>query len=366
MSSVNPRAGTLRISAHMVVADVTKAVEIEINIASNESAYGPGAAAIAAAASAASQLERYAETAQDELGAAIAEHFALNQQSIVCGNGSDDLLARIARAYLSPGDELVYSCNGYQKIPNYAFANDAEPVAASDQEFTVDVDAVLSQVNERTRIVMIANPDNPTGTYISGAEVRRLHAGLPSNVLLVLDSAYLEYVGADDYENPQKLVEEMDNILMTRTFSKIYGLAGARVGWLYAPPEIADVIRKIGTTFPISNTAFLAAMAALEDQQHTEYVFQQNQRIRDEYSQSFAALGLKVYPSQTNFLLVEFSTNAESAMQAYEYLASQGIAARRFASPAFGNCVRFTLGLEIEMQKALTALQKFMQQQESS
>lgn len=365
MSPVKPRAGTLRIRPHMVAVDAGQARVPEINIASNESAYGPGVLAIDAATKAAKNLDRYAESSQALLAEAIAEHFDLNPQGIVCGHGSDDLLARIARAFLSPGDELIYSCNGYQKIPNYAFANDAEPVAASDRDFTVDVDAVLEEVSSRTRLVMIANPDNPTGTHISGAEVRRLHAGLPAHVLLVLDSAYLEYVDAEDYEKPDGLVEEMENVLMTRTFSKIFGLAGARVGWLYAPIEIADVLRKIGTTFPVSNTALAASLAALQDTEHTEYVYQQNQRIRAAYTEAFTSLGLKVYPSQTNFLLVEFPGDSQTALPAYEYLAQHGIAARRFGAPAFADCVRFTLGLEAEMQQTLDRLQAFMKSREN-
>lgn len=359
MAMVKPRVGTTRIRAHMVVADGVEAVIPDINIASNESAYGPGARAVAAAVEAANHLERYADTAQHDLSAAIAEHFGLKPEGVVCGNGSDDLLARIARAYLSPGDELVYSCNGYPKVPNYAFANDAEPVAASDKAFTVDVDAMLAQVTSRTRIVMIANPDNPTGTYISGTEVRRLQAGLPEHVLLVLDSAYLEYVDADNYENPTRLIEEMDNVLMTRTFSKLYGLAGARVGWLYAPAEIAAVIQKVGITFPVPNTAFEASMAVLNDKSHTDFVYIENQRLRKECTQILTELGLFVYPSQTNFIMVEFA-NAELAEQAYDCLADNGIATRRFASPAFLKCVRFSLGLDEEMQKTLSVMREFM------
>lgn len=361
MPAVIPRAGILRIRSHMVATSDTRLTVPEINIASNESAYGPGRFAIDAAARAAKELDRYSEAAQDHLAKAIAKHFGLNPQAIVCGHGSDDLLARIARTFLSPGDELIYSCNGYQKIPNYAFANDAEPIEASDREFTVDVDAVLECVSERTRIVMIANPDNPTGTYISGDEVRRLHAGLPPQVLLVLDSAYLEYVDADDYELPVNLIEENENVLMTRTFSKIFGLAGARIGWLYAPTAIADVLQKIGITFPVSNTAFAASLAALKDTDHTRYVYRQNQRLRNQYTKAFNSLGLEVYPSQTNFLLVKFPGESYSALLAYEFLATQGIVTRRFSAPAFKDCVRFTLGLEEEMERTLKTLQNFME-----
>ena len=352
-----PRAGTQRIKPHMVTSDATHTSDGVINIASNESAIGPSPKAIEAARLSIGGIERYAETAQHELTQAIATHYQLNQNGIVCGHGSDDLLARIARAYLSPGDELIYSRNGYQKIPNYAYANDAEAVAANDRNFTVDVDSVLECVTDRTRVVMIANPDNPTGTYISGAEVRRLHAGLPPHVLLVMDSAYLEYVNASDYENPRSLVEDNHNVVMTRTFSKIFGLAGTRLGWMYAPEDIADVVRRIGTTFPISSPALAAGLCALEDVEHTQSVYQQNLRTRDQFVQSLLEFGAIVYPSQTNFVLVEFTQCDFSALAVYEHLEVHGVLTRRLASVAFANCVRFTIGLESEMQRVSELLE---------
>ena len=344
------RDGISKIKAHMLVPTVKPGNSDSINIASNESAYGPGSLALAAARQAMVSIERYAETAQQELAGAIADRFDLRFEGIVCGHGSDDLLARIARAYLSPGDELIYSCNGYQKIPNYAHANDAVAIPASDNNFTADVDAILSCLTARTRVVMIANPDNPTGTWLTGTEVRRLHAGLPSHVLLVLDSAYLEYVDSDAYENPRILVEENVNVVMTRTFSKLFGLAGARLGWAYAPTEIADVLRRIGITFPLSTPALAAGLATLRDFDHTRFVFQENRKVKRQFENSLLDLGVKCYPSQTNFLLAAFEDTAPAAADVCRYLADNGVKARRFPSPVFKDCIRFTIGLEAEMR----------------
>lgn len=359
MAGVTPHAGALRIRPHMLMEGNNEAHKIEINIASNENAFGASRVAIAAGIDAMQSIERYSEMAPAILAREISVRFNLNADRIVCGFGSDDLLSRIARAYLSVGDELIHSVNGYQKIPNYAFASNAEPVSASDRDFTADVDAILSCVNERTRIVMIANPDNPTGTYISGDEIRRLHAGLPDQVLLVLDSAYLEYVDAADYEDPTGIVEEADNVVMTRTFSKIFGLAGIRLGWAYAPVEIADILRRVGITFPISNPALASGIAALRDTDHTRHVHSENSRIRTWFAETLAEHDVIVHSSQTNFLLVTFPDPLRSAQMAYDYLREHGIAARRLASPNFSECVRFTIGLESEMSHTADALHDF-------
>lgn len=359
MAAVQPRPGILNIRPHMIAAPAPAAGPA-INIASNESAFGASPAAYRAAEAAVAGLARYAEDAPMQLAAALAETHGLDAERLVCGHGSDDILARLARGYLRSGDELIYSVNGYQKIPNYAHANDAVPVAAADRAFVADVDAILAAVTPRTRIVMIANPDNPTGALVTAGEVRRLRAGLPDEVLLVLDSAYAEYADSPDYERPDRLVEECDNVAMTRTFSKIYGLAGARVGWLYAAPAVADVVRRIGITFPLSGTSLAAALAALADGDHVARALEANRRLRTGFGDRLAALGLEVLPSQTNFLLVRFADPARPAEAADRYLLSRGIQARRFAAPAFADCIRFTIGLEAEMAATAAALEDFM------
>lgn len=359
MAGITPHAGALRIRPHMLMEGSNTAHRIEIDIASNENAFGPSPAAVAAGIDAMQSIERYSETGPVILAREIGARFDLKADRIVCGFGSDDLLARIARAYLSAGDELIYSVNGYQKIPNYAFSNNAEPVSAPDRSFTVDVDAILSRVTEKTRIVMIANPDNPTGTYIPGEEVRRLHRGLPDDVLLVLDSAYLEYVAADDYENPAALVDEADNVVMTRTFSKIFGLAGIRLGWAYAPESVAEILRRVGITFPVSNPALASGLASLRDMGHAEHVHSENCRIRAWFADALSEHEVVVHPSQTNFLLATFPDTSRSAQMAYNYLREHGIAARRLASPNFSECVRFTIGLENEMSRTAYVLRAF-------
>ena len=216
-------------------------------------------------------------------------------------------MSRLARIFLHPNTEMIRSANGYLKTPNYAFANHAEPISAPDDEFTASTDSILACVTERTRMVYLANPDNPAGTYLSGSEIRRLHAGLPEKVILVLDCAYQEYVDAADYEPGHILAGETDNVVMTRTFSKIFGLAGARVGWMYGSREIIDMVGRIGLTFPLTSPSIAAALAALEDTAHTRHVFTLTKKLRGSFSQALIALGLKIYPSQTNFVLVGVS-----------------------------------------------------------
>ncbi len=256
--------------------------------------------------------------------------------------------------------EMIRSRNGYLKTPNYAYANNATPISVDDVEFTTSVDAVLAAVNDNTRMVYIANPDNPAGTWLADSEIRRLHAALPGQVLLVLDCAYAEYADADDYDTGFDLARESDNVVITRTFSKIYGLAGARVGWLYAHPDIVDLVSRIGLTFPVASSSVAAALAALGDEAHLARVFESNRRLRDQFMTRMLELGLRVYPSQTNFLLVEFEPGEHSAARCAAALAQQGISVRRFASPAFENCIRVTIGFETDMNLAADRIAAFL------
>ncbi len=355
VASPRPRDGVLRIRGHMAAAEQPPPVDA-IRIDSNESVYGPSPAAREAAIQAVEQVERYPLDASATLAGAIGRRFALDPARICCGFGSDDLLARLARIYLGPGDELVYPVHGYQKIPNYAHANDAIPVAADDRDFTADVDAILARVTERTRMVMLANPDNPTGTYVSGSEVRRLHAGLRADILLVLDSAYLEYVVADDYEAPDRMVEQHDNVVMTRTFSKVFGMAGMRIGWLYGPPSTVDLVQRIGITFPLTTPGLAAALAALADTAHTDEVVARNAGVREWFSRELEGLGATVFPSQSNFVLARFAGGVDEAMDIQHWLESNHIIPRRLASADFADCIRFTLGSAEEMRKVIECM----------
>ena len=242
MSVLRPKSGIYQIKAHMLANDSSDYPPIRIALNSNESAFGPCQSAIDAAKASTANLARYLENPVSLLAPLIAKRQGLEVDRIAIGNGSDDLLARLARVYLDPGCEMIRSCNGYLKTPNYAFANNAVPVSVADQAFTTSVDAILGAVTEKTRMVYMANPENPAGTYISGAEVRRLHQALPSNVVLVLDCAYEEYVDALDYEAGHLLAKESENVVVTRTFSKIYGLMR---GWAYTLSCIIDKVKAI-------------------------------------------------------------------------------------------------------------------------
>ena len=360
MTMLTPRNGILNIKGHMLATPAGDGAHARINLASNESALGPCAGAIDAARTAIDSIERYPEDAAARLGAAIGAAFGLDPQRIVCGCGSDELLVRLSRAYLDPGDELIHSVHGYLKFPNYAHAMSATPVAAPDAGLRAAVDGILSCVTARTRMVMLANPDNPSGSYLDGAEIRRLHAGLPDNVLLVLDSAYAEYVSAADYELPVALVDAAPNVVMTRTFSKIFGLAGVRLGWLYGPPAVVDVMRRLSITFPVSAPAAAAAIAAVRDRAHRERVHAHNREMRRWFSQAVSDIGLHAYPSEGNFVLVRFDDPARPAAAACRHLEEHGIVARMFASPAYRDMVRFTMGLEPEMRAAAEALRGYL------
>ncbi len=358
--ALKPKPGIHQIKADRVTNDPGCFPPPRVLVNANESAFGPGQSAIEAAKAASSDLFRYLENPASLLAPALGKRYNLEVSQITVGNGSDDLLARLARVYLGPGDEMIRSCNGYLKTPNYAFANNAIPVSVDDIGFTTSVDAILAAVSDQTRMVYVANPENPAGTYISGAQMRRLHQGLPNDVILVLDCAYEEYVDADDYEAGHILAQETSNVVVTHTFSKIYGLAGARVGWMYASEEIIDMVSRIGLTFPLATSSLAAALAALADENHTKQVYDINRRLRIEFTEQMESLGLTVYPSQTNFVLVEFEPGPYCAAHCSAYLSRKGISVRRFASPAYENCIRVTIGIESDMSRVKNAIAAFL------
>ncbi len=360
MALMRAKAGIDRIKPHMVGGACNDVPPAATLLNSNENVFGPSPNARAAACAAISKVERYLENPDAILAPAIADHYGLDVARITTGQGSDDLLARLARAYLGPGTELIRSANGYLKVPNYAYANDAEVVSVKDDRFKPSVDRMIDALSDRTRIVYLANPENPAGTYLNGPELRRLHAALPAHVLLILDAAYEEYVDAPDYEPAHRLVEASDNVVMCRTFSKIYGLAGARVGWMYGPPDVADSVRRIGLTFPVAAPSVAAAVAALEDRAHTQAVFQANAQGRRWIETELRTMGLEVIPSQANFVLVHFPDPENGAEAADRFLRQRGVAVRRFASPAYHEYVRITIGYPHEMRAARDAIAAFL------
>jgi histidinol-phosphate aminotransferase len=268
----------------------------------------------------------------------------------------------IPRAYAGPGDEVLYSQYGFAIYPIATLAAGATPVTAPETDYHTDVDAMLDKVSESTKVVFLANPNNPTGSYISSDEVARLREGLPDHVLLVVDSAYAEFVERDDYSAGRELVDAYDNTVMTRTFSKIYALAGLRIGWLYGPPGIVDVLNRIRAPFNVSSVAMEAAVAALGDTEHVRQALEHNRLWLPRLTQTLRGMGLTVHPSVVNFLLVQFPGGADQAKAADAFLSERRIFVRNLNAYGLPDCLRINLGLDGEMAALTDALGEFMEQ----
>jgi histidinol-phosphate aminotransferase len=332
-----------------------------IKLSSNETPLGPSPKALEAYREAAGHIDRYPDGAATALREALAAAHGLNPNHLVCGNGSDELFHMLAQAYLSPGDEAIYTEHGFLVYKIVILAAGATPVVAPEKDHRTDVDAILERVTPRTRAVFIANPNNPTGTYLPFDEMRRLRAGLAENVLLVIDAAYGEYVRRNDYEAGVELVSTTPNTVMTRTFSKIYGLAAARVGWVYCPPDVAMVLNQIRSPFNVSGPGMAAAIAALEDKAHLERAKAHNEEWRDWLTREIRALGIDVTDSAGNFLLLLFGTEkGRGAAEADEFLNSRRIILRRLTAYGLPDGLRLTIGLEAENRAVVEALSAFM------
>ena len=280
---------------------------------------------------------------------------------IVCGSGSDELLGLLARGYLGPGDEAIYTEHGFLVYRIAILTNGATPIVAPERGLKTDVDAILARVTERTRVVFVANPNNPTGTYIPIDDVRRLRAGLRDDILLVLDAAYAEYVSNNDYEAGIELVATTSNTVMTRTFSKIYGLAALRVGWAYCPEAVAGVLNRIRGPFNLSSPAIASAAAAIEDTAHLERAKHHNDEWLPWVVSELQKLGLTVTPSVANFVLFHFKDNGgKTANDADIYLKSQGIILRKVGAYGFPNALRMTIGSENDNRRTIAALAEYL------
>jgi histidinol-phosphate aminotransferase len=292
---------------------------------------------------------------------AIGRAFGLDPDRIVCGAGSDEVLNLLAHAYLSDGDEAISTTHGFLVYPIATKANGAINVIAPETDFTADVDAILKLVSPRTKIVWLANPNNPTGTYLPFDEVKRLRTGLPLHVLLVLDAAYSDYVSRNDYELGIELVATSDNTVMTHTFSKIHGLAALRVGWMFAPTHIVDAVSRIRGPFNVSTPAMLAAVAAIEDTEHQQMSKTHTEKWRNWLTEEVAKLGLKVTPSVTNFILIHFSLHkGRTADDADAFLTERGLVLRGLKNYGLPHALRMTVGTEEANRLVVDGLRDFV------
>lgn len=332
-----------------------------VKLSANESAIGPSPMAVEAYKQAADKLHRYPDPVYTDLRKALSEKYNIEAGRIFCGVGSDDLLKVACRAYLTPGDEAIYVDHSFLMYPIAIKSVGGVPIKVADENYTTNVDTIISAITDKTRIIFVANPNNPTGTYIDRSEIERLWKNIPDHVLLVLDSAYAEFVSHDDYEAGIELVEKSNNVLMTRTFSKLYGLASLRLGWGYACREIADTMDKTRDPFNVPNSSQVAAVAALKDVEFEKRALAFNEKWLCWLTAQVSALGLKVIPSTTNFIMIKFEDDSRSAIDANEFLLSRGYILRYFKNMDLDDFLRLTIGTEEENKAVVELLKEFME-----
>ncbi|GGE51056.1 histidinol-phosphate aminotransferase 1 [Agaricicola taiwanensis] len=355
-----PRPGVLDIEAYVPGKSGAPGVAKVHKLSSNETPLGPSPKAVEAYLKGAEKLSSYPEGTSRVLREAVARVYGLDADRIVCGAGSDELLNLLAHAYVGPGDEGIFTEHGFLVYKITILGSGGTPVVVPEKNLTADVDAILAAVTERTRIVFIANPNNPTGTYLPFEEVKRLHEGLPPHVLLVLDAAYAEYVRRNDYAAGIELVSTSDNVVMTRTFSKIHGLASLRIGWLYAPAHVVDALNRIRGPFNLTGSASAAGAASIKDHAFLENAASFNHQWLTWLTQEIEKLGLKVTPSVANFILIHFPDQpGRTAKDADEFLTGRGLILRRLENYGLPNGLRLSVGTEEANRAVVAALADF-------
>ncbi len=355
-----PRPGVMQIEAYVPGKSAATGVAKVHKLSSNETPLGPSPKAAEAVAGF-NHLELYPDGSATKLREAIAAKYGLDPSRIVCGSGSDELLSLITNAYVGPGDEGIFTTHGFLVYRIAILAAGGVPVVAEERDLKADVDAILACVTPRTKIVFLANPNNPTGTYIPFDEVKRLHAGLPSHVVLVLDAAYAEYVRRNDYASGLELVATAENVVMTRTFSKIYGLANLRLGWMVGPAPIIDAVNRIRGPFNVNGPAIAAGIAAIGDEEHVAKAIAHNDEWVERLTRDIEALGLAVTPSVGNFLLVHFPQEAgKTAKDADAFLTARGLILRRVDAYGLPGALRLTVGDAEANRLVVAALSDFL------
>lgn len=359
--TLSPKPGIMEIDAYVPGRSEAKGAARVYKLSSNESPFGPSPKAVAAYEAAETLLGVYPEGTARILREAIAAHYGLAADRIICGNGSDEILTLLANCYVRPKDEVLFSAHAFSLYKIVTLANSGVPIEVPTRDLKLDMDDVIARITEKTRLVYIANPNNPTASYVSVSDMRRLHRALPETALLVIDAAYSEYVKRNDYEAGIELVSTTGNVVMTRTFSKVYGLAGIRIGWAYCPKAVAEVLNRVRAPFNINIAAQRAAVAALADVGHTETAIRHNDTWRTWLIEQIRMLGLRVDDSVANFVLITFTDKpGRRAADADRFLMARGIIMRACGSYDLPNCLRLTVGSEEANRAAIAALREFM------
>lgn len=359
----NPRSGLLSIQAYRGGITDAPGFEAPIKLSSNENCFGAPEAAKQAVSDQLTQIERYPDGGVKLLRQALADKHGLAMEQIVCGCGSDELLQLLGRSYLRPGDEVLFSAHGFLTYKLIALQNEAVPVMVPEDDLCANVDRMLDAVTARTRLVFVANPNNPTGYLMPKNDLYRLHAGLPKHVLLVVDAAYAEYVDDPNYSCGMELARQYDNVVTTRTFSKVYGLAGLRIGWAFCPQQVADVLNRVRSPFNANRVAQAAAIAALGDTAFVSRSAKHVQKWRPWLTKQINDCGLRVYPSAGNFILIGFDGDGKGADAAETFLMSRGLILRGMRGFGLPGFLRLTIGLEKENRAFAAAFAEFTSNQ---
>jgi len=362
MTEINapaPKPGILDIAPYVGGKSSIVGIAEPMKLSSNENALGAGSKAREAYEAAIKNIHIYPDGRATKLRTAVAEHHGLEPERLIFGNGSDEVFALLNQAYLTPGDNIVTGQYGFLAYRISALGCEARVKLAPEPGYKAEVDALLAEVDERTRIVYVSNPSNPTGSYNSGEEIRRLHEALPPHILLVIDEAYAEFVAEPDWETTFPLARNASNIVVTRTFSKIHGLGGLRVGFGYAPIGVAEAVDRIRLPFNVSIPGIEAATAALGDEAHQKASREMVQTWRPRLTQAIRGFGFEVLPSAGNFVLVLFKDEKRSAAAASDYLNSRGIIVRPVGGYGIHDGLRITVGTEDQNRAVIDALSEF-------
>lgn len=359
MSKLEPQPGIMDIALYKGGAAHVAGMSNVVKLSSNENPLGPSSKAVQAMQEAAASMHVYPSSDHATLRQAIGEVHGLDSERIICGAGSDEIIAFLCQCFAGPGDEVLFTEHGFGMYRISALAAGAAPVAVKERERVTDIDALIAGCTEKTRLVFIANPNNPTGTMISETEVVRLADQLPEQAILVLDGAYAEYV--EGFDGHAALIEARSNVVMTRTFSKIYGLGGARIGWGYGPRQIIDVLNRVRGPFNVSATALAGAEAAVRDRAYIEHCRVENAKWRTWLAEALAELGVPSDTSCTNFILARLASR-EEAESCDLFLQSQGLIVRRVAGYNLPNALRITVGDEDACRRVATAMRRFKEQ----
>lgn len=354
---IAPQPGIMDIALYEAGTATLSGRSDVLKLSSNENPFGPSEKAREAVARAAHAMHRYPSTDHARLRAAIGEVHGLDPDRIICGVGSDEIIHFLCQAYAGPGTEVLFTEHGFLMYRISAMAAGATPVAVAECDRVTDIDALIAGATPATRLIFVANPNNPTGTMVALSDLERLAAAVPQ-AILVIDAAYAEYVG-DGYDGGAELAARLPNVVMTRTFSKLYGLGGLRVGWAYGPRGIIDVLNRIRGPFNLSNVALDGAEAAIRDRAHAEHARAENARMRAWLAQALADRGVPSDPSHANFILARFA-DAATAEDCDAALKADGIIVRRVASYGLPECLRITIGDEASCRRVAHVIGNFM------